>query len=304
MGSPDFALPSLEALQESERYGPVLVVTQPDRARGRGKQLSPTPVKARALELNTPVLEMSKANYADAVVRITEARPDLIVVVAFGVILKEDLLTLPPLGCINVHASLLPKYRGVSPIQAAILAGERETGCSTMLMDEGVDTGEILLQASLSIPPGETAGGLSERLSALGAELLIRTLDGLLDGTVTPTPQDDALSSYVKKISKTDGEIDWSQTALEIERRIRAMTPWPSAYTFHQGRRLIVVEAVVAGGDHPGVEPGAVVSPDPLVVACGTGTLEIRRLKPEGKKEMTPAAYLAGRPVQTGEVLG
>jgi methionyl-tRNA formyltransferase len=247
---------------------------------------------------------MSKTNYARVAAGVVAERPHVIVVVAFGIILKEDLLALPPYGCVNVHASLLPRYRGVSPVQAAILAGERETGCTTMRMDSGIDTGDILLQASLPIRPGETAGGLSERLSTLGAELLIRTLDGLIDGTVTPVPQDASSSSYAGKIRKTDGEIDWSQDATSIERRIRAMTPWPSAYTFRDGHRLIVVEAVAAGATRSGVEAGTVISLEPFVVACGTGALEVRRLKPEGKKGMTPDAYVAGHRVEAGEVLG
>jgi methionyl-tRNA formyltransferase len=303
MGSPDFALPSLEALVESGRYRPALVVTQPDRQKGRGRRLLPTPVKTRALQLGLPVEEMSKANYSEVAARIAAVAPDLVVVVAFGIIIKEDLLRLPRHGCVNVHASLLPKYRGVSPIQAAILAGDRETGCTTMMIDAGIDTGGVLLRAPVEIQPRETAGTLSERLSLIGAELLVRTLDGLRDGSVTPSPQGESASPYTRKIKKTDGEIDWSQDAQAVERLVRAMTPWPGAYTFRGGKRLIVEEAVVADGRYAGVTPATIVSLAPLVVSCGNGFLELRRLKPEGKKSMTPEAYLAGHPASTGDVL-
>jgi methionyl-tRNA formyltransferase len=304
MGSPDFALPSLQTLVDSNRFRPLLVVTQPDREKGRGRKLQPTPVKSRALELGLPVLKMSKANYNEVVADISASDPDVIVVVAFGIIIKDDLLGLPELGCVNVHASLLPKYRGVSPIQAAILAGESETGCTTMHMDAGIDTGDILLQSIVKIGSGDTAGLLSDRLSASGAELLIRTLDGMKDGSVAPKPQGESPTSYTKKIKKEHGKIDWSQNATVVDRRIRAMTPWPSAYTSYRGKRLIVSEATIC--DAPpteGAAPGSVVSVDPLVVACGVGALEIRRLKPEGKKNMPPSAFLAGHAVDTDEKL-
>jgi methionyl-tRNA formyltransferase len=302
MGSPEFALPTLDALVESGRYRPVMVVTQPDRQRGRGRRTSPTPVKARASDLGIPVREMAKPNYAEVTQDITAIRPDAIVVVAFGIIIKRDLLELPTYGCVNVHASLLPKYRGVSPIQAAILAGDRVTGCTTMMMDEGVDTGGLLLQDTTEIRPDDTAGTLSQRLAELGAGLLIRTLDGLRSGSIAPVSQDDSKSSYTNKIKKTDGEIDWSRDAASLERHVRAMTPWPSAYTFRGGNRLIVIDASVV--DDGGGRPGTVVSLNPLRVACKSGALEIHLLKPEGKRGMTPDAYLAGYPLKTGEVLG
>jgi methionyl-tRNA formyltransferase len=303
MGSPDFALPSLEALVESGRYSPGLVVTQPDRQRGRGKRFQPTPVKARAVTLGIPVAEMTKGNYAREVARIASFGPDVVVVVAFGIIIGEDLLQLPRYGCVNVHASLLPKYRGVSPVQAAILAGDSVTGCSTMLIDAGVDTGDVLLQESTGVEPDDTAGTLSDRLSRLGAGLLVRTLDGLLDGTITPVPQDEALASYARKIKKSHGAVDWGSDAPAVERRIRAMTPWPSAYAFFDGGRLIIERAALAGGSYTAAAPGTVVSLQPLVVACGDGHLEIHRLKPEGKKSMTPEAFLAGHGLAVGDVL-
>jgi methionyl-tRNA formyltransferase len=304
MGSPDFALPSLEALVGSQRYRPELVVTQPDRRRGRGKRVLPTPVKSRALEMGLPVAEMSRASYADGVARVASVSPDVIVVVAFGIILRDDLLRLPRLGCVNVHASLLPRHRGVSPIQAAILAGDEETGCTTMLIDAGVDTGGILLQESTGVDPNETAGTLSDRLSSLGAGLLVKTLDRLNEGTITPSPQDDSQATYAGKIRKDSGAIDWNTGAVAVDRHIRAMSPWPSAFTFLDGRRLIVERAVPATGGYGAGEPGAVVSTDPLVISCGEGHLEIRHLKPEGKKSMTPAAFLAGHELSVGSKLG
>jgi methionyl-tRNA formyltransferase len=303
MGSPEFALPFLEALVSSVRYRPELVVTQPDREQGRGKLVRPTPVKSRALELDLPVTELSKTNYPRAVARIAALEPEVIVVVAFGVILREDLLELPLHGCINVHPSLLPRHRGVSPIQAAIEAGDEQTGVSTMLMDAGVDTGDVLLQETTPIAPDDTAGTLGERLSKLGTGLLLRTLDGLIDGTVSPTPQDEAASSYSRKIKKQHGAVDWRLDAAAVQRHIRAMTPWPSAYTFAGRRRLIVLGAAVAKQAYRAAPPGTVVSLEPLVVACGTGHLEILRLKPEGKKGMTPSAFLSGHAMSLGDTL-
>jgi methionyl-tRNA formyltransferase len=302
MGSPDFAVPSLDALVASERFRPALVVSQPDRPRGRGRHTEPTAVRARAQELGLATREMSKADYAQVVDEIRALTPEVVVVVAFGIILKRDLLELPRLGCVNVHASLLPRHRGVSPIQAAILAGDEVTGCTTMRIDEQVDTGGILLVEETAIAPDENAGLLSDRLARIGAHLLVRTLDGLFDGTITPVAQDPSLATKTRKLRKEDGEIDWLRDGASVDRHIRAMTPWPSAYTFHDGRRLIIIEASPipdAGG-----EPGHVISLDPLRIACGDGAVEVRRLKPEGGKVMAPAAYLAGHSARVGERWG
>lgn len=314
MGSPQFALPALEALNASGRYKPLLVVSQPDKKKGRGKILMPTPCKAMAHDLGITCQVMSKGNYVDVVAEIARLKPDFVVVAAFGIILKEDLLNLPRCGCINIHASLLPKYRGASPIQAALLAGDEETGCTTMRMDAGIDTGEILLQESLKIEPDDNAGTLSFRLALLGADLLVRTLDGIQDGSVVGVAQDDLSASYTKMIKKSDGEIDWSLDSEALERRIRAMTPWPSAFTFCRGKRLIVAEAVAeasdwvelppAGLDASAIEPGVVLSLDPLTVACGEGAMVLERVKPEGRKEMHSESFLAGNPLEVGERLG
>ncbi|HEX6791328.1 MAG TPA: methionyl-tRNA formyltransferase [Candidatus Krumholzibacteria bacterium] len=303
MGSPDFAVPSLDALHASGRYAPRLVVSQPDRPRGRGRAVDPTAVRARAIALGIPTMTMTKETYAAGVEVIRDVQPDAIIVVAFGLILRTDLLQLPPHGCVNVHASLLPRHRGVSPIQAAILAGDAVTGCTTMRIDEGVDTGNMLLRAETPIAPDDTAGTLTARLAQIGAELLVRTLDGVFDGTVHEVPQSPEGVTLTKKIRKRHGLIDWSQDAVNLERRIRAMTPWPSAYTFHHGRRLQIDAARVGSVDAAGITPGTMISVDPLVVACGDGSLEIRALRPEGRRSMTPTEFRLGNALEPGEVL-
>ena len=303
MGSPDFAVPSLEALHRSGRYAPVLAVSQPDRPRGRGQTVNPTPVRACALAHGIPTITMARDSYADGVRAVVQTRPDAIVVVAFGLILRPDLLDLPPGGCINVHASLLPRHRGVSPIQASILAGDAVTGCTTMRIDEGIDTGDVLLQEETPIGPDDTAGTLSARLAALGAGLLIRTLDGVFDGSVHPVKQDSARASMTRKIRKGHGRIDWTRDAGALARLVRAMSPWPTAFTFHRGRRVIIDRAAEVARA-VAAPPGTIVSNDPLLVACGEGSLEIRVLRPEGRRAMTPAEYRAGNPVAVGDVLG
>lgn len=302
MGSPDFAVPSLEALCESKRFAPALVVSQPDRPRGRGREVSPTPVRQRAIERGIASIEMSKETYADGVRVITEIKPDIIVVVAFGLILRRDLLDLPKYGCINVHASLLPKYRGVSPIQAAMLAGDAVTGCTTMHIDEGVDTGDMLLQAETPIELSDTAGTLTDRLASIGATLLITTLDGLIDGSVKPQQQDHARATHTKKIKKEHGAIDWSRDAAYLSRLVRAMSPWPTAYTFHGKHRLIVVDAT-ASGARSNAKPGTVVGLDPIAVTTGEGMLELRTVQPEGKRAMSAREFVAGHALKLGDVL-
>lgn len=299
MGSPVFAVSTVDALVHAPEFDVVLIVTQPDRPKGRGQKLAPTPVKAYGLGRAVTVAAMTKQNYTDVVAEIRALEPDFVVVASFGIILKRDLLELPRHGCVNLHASLLPKYRGVSPIQAAILAGDTETGCTTMLMDEGIDTGAVLLAESVPIGATDTAGTLERKLAALGAPLVIKTLKGLLDGSVRPVAQDESGASYTRKIRKEHGAIDWSKGAVEIERRVRAMLPWPSAQTGFAGKRLIVLEAAVAHG--AGGAPGTVLSTSPLIVATGDGGVEIRRIKVEGKREMEARAFLAGYRVKVGE---
>ncbi len=301
MGSPEFAVSALDALVSNPRFDVVQVVTQPDRPKGRGKKLAPTAAKAYAAERGIPVVTMTRHDYLDVARDLVAFQPDFAVVASFGIILKKDLLDLPTHGCVNVHASLLPRYRGVSPIQAAILAGDSETGCTTMLMDEGVDTGPVFLAEPVAIAPDDTAGTLERRLAAVGSMLLVRTLEGILDGTVRPVRQDESLASYTRKIRKEHGAIDWTRDAPAIARQIRAMLPWPTAYTTFAGRRLIVLEA--AAVPNTGGEPGVVVSTSPLVIGTGSAALELRRVKVEGKNEMTAAAFLGGYRVKPGDRL-
>jgi methionyl-tRNA formyltransferase len=299
MGSPEFAVSTVDALVHAPGFDVVRIVTQPDRPKGRGQKLAPTPVKAYGLGRALSVAAMTKQNYADVVAEIRALEPDFVVVASFGIILKRDLLELPRHGCVNLHASLLPKYRGVSPIQAAILAGDTETGCTTMLMDEGIDTGAVLLAESVPIGATDTAGTLERKLAALGAPLVVKTLKGLLDGSVRPVAQDESGASYTRKIRKEHGAIDWSKGAVEIERRIRAMLPWPSAQTGFAGKRLIVLEAAVAQG--AGGAPGTVLLTSPLIVGTGEGGVEIKRVKVEGKSEMTARAFLSGYRLKPGD---
>jgi len=304
MGSPEFAVPSLRALAASRHVELLRVVSQPDSAKGRGRDVSPTPVRAAAMDLGIPTMVMTKATYEECVQIISMLSPDMIAVVAFGLILKEDLLELPPLGCVNLHASLLPNYRGVSPIQAAILAGDDETGCTTIRMDRGIDTGDILLTERVAIHPEDTAGSLAIRLADAGGELLVRTVDGLRDGSIDPRVQDVNAGTYTKKIRKEHGRIDWNRPCDWLERFVRAMSPWPSAYTFAGKKRLILLRTRALPGEESGKEPGSVLSLNPFRVACGRGTMEILRLKPEGRQELAAEAYAAGSALRNGDRLG
>jgi len=247
---------------------------------------------------------MSKKNYAEVVADLVPLRPDFVVVAAFGLILRTDLLDLPPKGCVNLHPSLLPRYRGVSPIQAAILSGDSETGCTTMLIDEGVDTGDMLLVESLPIDDADTGGSLERKLAHIGAPLVVTTLRGLVDGSVKPKKQDDRLATHTKMIRKKDGLIDWEKGADEIGRRIRAMTPWPSAYTTFGGRRLIIVDALVGEPAAAAGKPGEIVSLDPVTIAAGGGTIKLITVKVEGKKATPAESLRAGYRIKTGDLLG
>jgi methionyl-tRNA formyltransferase len=267
-------------------------------------RLAPTAVKACAQQHGLPVLEMSKQNYAEVSATLDALeRPDFLVVVAFGIILKDDLLDWPVRGAVNLHASLLPKYRGVSPIQAAILAGDAETGCTTMHIDAGIDTGDILLTKTTPISGDDTAGSLEARLAAIGAPLMVETLRGIVGGSVQPTKQDDARANYVRMIRKRHGRINWTKSAVHIERQVRAMQPWPTAHTTFRGKRLIVLEAVPGEVAAAAGDPGTVAETSPLCVHTGEGALEIVRLKIAGKKEAPAKAFAAGYQVRKGERL-
>jgi methionyl-tRNA formyltransferase len=256
------------------------------------------------MEQEIPTLQMSKKNYAEVVAEITPLEPDFVVVAAFGLILRVDLLGLPPRGCVNLHPSLLPRHRGVAPVQGAILSGDTETGCTTMLMNEGVDTGDILLVRSMPIAEDDTAGSLEGKLAHLGAPLVVETLRGIMQGTVHPRPQNNDLATHTKMIKKEHGLLDWRKSAREISFRIRAMTPRPSAYTTFKGQRLIILRASVAEAAGRAGKAGEVVSVDPFVVSTGDGTIELALVKIAGKKEMSAQSLRAGYRVQMGDVLG
>ncbi len=299
MGTPDFALPSLKTLIDTEEV--VAVVTQPDRPRGRGMVLTPPPVKELALKHGIPVLQPSSLKGEDVVKEIGSYRPDLIVVVSYGKILPKAILDLPPLGCINVHASLLPKYRGAAPINWALINGEKETGITIMQMDEGMDTGDILLQKAISIDEDDDAESLSEKLSLLGATLLKEAIALLKEGRLNPIPQDGAKATYAPPIKKEDGAIPWEWDAWKIRDFVRGMNPWPGAYTFWRGKRLKILKGVALGsGDG---EPGVVkaVSKEGIDVATGKGIFRITRIQPEGRKAMDVSDFIQGYRIHGGE---
>jgi len=293
MGTPDFAVPSLRGLNASN-HDVALVVTQPDRPAGRGRRLRPPAVKVAATELGLPVVQYDDVNSDEALKGLREAEIDALVVVAFGQILSSELLDLPSRGCVNLHASLLPRYRGTAPINWAIVDGEKETGVTTMFMAPKVDAGEIILQRKTEIPDDETAGSLSERLASIGADLLVETLDLVERGEAPRARQDASLSTYARKLKRSDGEIDWSQPTRKVLDRIRGMTPWPGAYTWYGGK-ILRVERAEAGGTSGG-RPGEVVALDgeALEVATADGSVRLLDLCPEGKSSMGADAFCRG----------
>jgi len=290
MGSPDFALSTLRALHE--HYPVVGVVTQPDRVAGRGRELKPPPVKTLALELGLPVIQPETLREPEALEQLRAWAPDAIVVAAFGQILRQDVLDLPQLGCINVHASLLPRWRGAAPINAAILHGDDETGITIMKMDAGLDTGPILTQRSVRIQPDETAGSLFETLSLLGADLLLETLPKYFAGEITPRPQPEAGATYAGMLKKQEGKLNFSSTAVELERKVRAFNPWPGTYFEWDGNLLKIHRASVSSGKKREGER-LVVNGLPAV-ATSDGLLVLEEVQPPGKKRMLGKAFLAG----------
>lgn len=301
MGTPDFAVPTLKALHRSS-HKVVQVVTQPDRPRGRGRKAAPTPVKTAALDMGLTVIQPGSIREAEFLQALRSLAPDLLVVVAFGQILKPALLEIPRLGAINIHASLLPKYRGPAPIQWAIINGELETGATTMFMDPGLDTGDILLKRKQPIGPEDTAGALHDRLAVSGAELLLETLDRL--ESLEPIPQNDEESSYAPLLKKTDGRISWDQSAEAIDRRVRGVSPWPGAFTFIEDRRVKLIRTRPQNEDFA-APPGSVVPgfPDELWVATGRGILSLLELQGESGRRLPVADFLRGFPVTPGTVL-
>lgn len=308
MGTPDFAAPSLQALHASgptHGWEVVAVVTQPDRPAGRGKQVTAGPVKALAQRLGVPVMQPATLRKAPvAVAELLALAPDLLVVAAYGLILPRRVLEIPTFGCINVHASLLPAYRGASPISAAILDGLESTGVSIMLMDEGMDTGPVLTQASQPIHASDTTATLTARLAQQGATLLVETLPGWLSGELSPIPQAElpGTPSVCRLIKKEAGLIDWRLPAVTIERMTRAYTPWPSAYTLWKGAPFKILQAeVIAGTDEPGVIVATSAGP---TVGTGAGSLRLLRVQPAGKREMEAKQWLNGAPDADGARFG
>lgn len=307
MGTPDFAVDTLEAIVNAG-HEVALVVTQPDKAKGRGKKVCYTPVKEKALEHDLPVAQPEKVREEDFVEKLRAIAPDVIVVVAFGQILPESILNIPKYGCVNVHASLLPAYRGAAPIQWAVIDGLTETGVTTMYMEKGLDTGDIILQSKLSLAPDETGGSLFNKLAKEGADLLVKTLTMLEEGTATRSKQDESQSSYAKMLTKDMGCLDFTQDAVTLERLIRGLNPWPSAYTRIQNKTLKIYVAEIVSEDMISSEmaSGSVIAVDKksFTVRCGKGALRILNLQLEGKKRMETSAFLLGYKVEKGMQLG
>ena len=308
MGTPDFSVGPLEALIEAG-HEILLVVTQPDKKKGRGKEVQYPPVKECALKHGIEVFQPIKIKTEDAVSKLKEYDADVFVVVAFGQLLSQEILDMPKYACINIHASLLPKYRGAAPIQRVIIDGEKETGVTTMRMDVGLDTGDMMLKEAVTIDEKETGESLHDKLSAVGSSLIVKTLDLLEKDEITYEKQDDSLSCYAKMLNKELGHIDWNKSAVEIERLIRGLNSWPSAYTSFQGKTLKLWDADVRNQEDDtsqSATPGMVVgvTKEEIVVACGSGVLVLKELQLEGKKRMTTKEFLLGRSMEIGTVLG
>lgn len=304
MGTPDFAVTVLEAIIQAG-HEVVGVYTQPDKRKGRGKAMQYPPVKETALKYGISVFQPERVREPEVFEEMKALNPEVIVVVAFGQILPETILNLPPLGCINVHASLLPKYRGAAPIQRAIIDGEKESGVTTMHMAKGLDTGDMIEQVIVPIDSKETGGSYHDKLAEAGARLCLSTLEQLQAGTAKRIPQDDSLSTYAHMLEKAMGKLDFQKPAEELERLIRGLNPWPSAYTKLQDRNLKIYEADVVEGNSK-AEPGTILSVDKVsfTVQCNPGALRILSLQPEGKKRMDTAAFLLGYKVISGMRLG
>lgn len=302
MGTPDFSVPALENI--AKHHEVAAVVTQQDRPKGRGHKMQFTPVKETAVELGLEVYQPVKVKDAEFVQVLKEINPDVIVVIAFGQILSKDILDIPKYGCINVHASLLPKYRGAAPIQWAVIDGEEVTGVDTMYMEEGLDTGDVIDTKIVKLEEKETGGSLFDKLAIAGGELILETLEKLENGTATRTPQNEELASYAGKITKELGNIDFNKSAVEIERLIRGLNPWPSAYTTLDGKTMKIWDATVVNEEVSG-KPGTIIelTKNNMKVATGKGSLLINELQLEGKKRMDIVAFLNGYQV-TSKVLG
>ena len=305
MGTPDFAVGALEEIIKAG-HEVALVVTQPDKPKGRGNVMMQTPVKECALAHGIPVYQPNRVREKAVIEEIKAQNPDVIIVIAFGQILPKEILEAPRYGCINIHASLLPKYRGAAPIQWAVINGEKITGVTTMQMDTGIDTGDILEQVTMKLDPKETGGSLFDKLSKMGGKLLLSTLDRAEAGTLQPIKQQEELASHARILNKQTGHIDFQKSAAEIERLIRGLNPWPSAFTHVDGKLLKIWDAEVLPDEEGADEkPGTVVKSDKngLYIATGDGILSVVCLQLEGKKRMDVRSFLAGYTVPQGTVL-
>lgn len=308
MGTPDFAVPVLQSLINS-RHEVVAVVTQPDRPKGRGKNMQFSPVKECALAHNIPVMQPVNVSVPEVIDELRAYEPELIVVVAFGQFVTKKIREMPKYGCINVHASLLPKYRGAGPIQWAVINGEKESGVTTMYMCREIDKGDMLLKDTVTLDPKETGDSLHDKLSMMGGPLLLKTIDQLEDGSAVRIPQCEEESTYAPKLEKTMGNIDWTMDADRIERLVRGLNSWPGTFTKIHGKTVkiwdcdVVCQEVLTESQ-AAAEPGTVIvsEKDQLIVKAGNGALSLRMLQPEGKKNMTVDAYLRGYPIAQGEL--
>ena len=304
MGTPPFAVPTLQALHENG-YDIAMVVTQPDRPRGRGRKMAPPAVKALASDLGYRVLQPSSIKTADFSDEVSALKPDFLIVIAYGKILPENLIALPRRGTINVHASLLPKYRGPAPIQWAVINGERETGVCTQMMEKELDTGDLLLSAKETIKPIDTAGDLHDRLAVKGATVLIDSLKGLADKTIQPLRQDHSQATYAPMLTKDDGLINWNKSSESLESFIRGVTPWPGAYTFLGDKRLKIFKSRPVEAEFS-ASPGTILKgfPDELRIATATGALSIEEIQGASGKRLLTKDFLRGHPIEPGAVLG
>lgn len=302
MGTPEFAAPAIDSLLAAG-HEIAAVFSQPDKPKGRGYAMTPPPVKVKALEHNIPVYQPTSMKDGEALRIFNEIRPDVGVVIAYGKILPQEILDAPPFGCINVHASLLPKYRGAAPIQWSVIDGESKTGVTTMQMDAGLDTGDMLMKCETDIAPDETAGELHDRLSEMGAKLIVDTLSALEAGGLHPQKQDDSLSCYAHMLTKELCAVDWTRDAQTIHNQIRGLSPWPVATAVLEGKKLKIHRSALSDVKNDSAVCGEIISLSPLTVKCGNGAVALLEIQAEGKKRMKAEDYLRGHKIAIGTVL-
>ena len=306
LGTGEIGLPSLKAIYDSPDHDLISVFTQPDKPFGRKGELKPSEIKKFALTKNIPIYQPHKIREQEPVNQLSQGNPDVLVVVAYGQILPKAVLEIPKIACINLHASLLPSYRGASPIQAAILNGDKQTGLTSMYIGEGLDDGDILKSKDLIINQDETAGSLHDRLASLGPELIIESLNLLSTGQAPREEQDHDQATHVSKLSRSDGEIDWSKSAESIERKIRAFDPWPGTFTYFPDGTLVKIFPPVSIEKNRDGEPGVIISTqsDYITVRCGVGAMSFSSIQPAGRKKMSLSSYMAGKNIEPGAFLG